>query len=172
MAGRLSTGTTADNTNWHKIVDPIYQDYGSIGGYARNPGVYRCPADKTRNGNKGDLRVRSVSMNQFVGPVGDPASISGKLPAQITFEVYTKTSDFKHLLPVNAFVFVDERADSINDGFLRLDTGGFATAGNYQDLPAIYHGKTSSFSYADGHAETVPTKNVQWQHQGNYTAFY
>ena len=27
-------------------------------------------------------------------------------------------------------------------------------------------------AYADGHVETAPTRKVQWQHKGNYTAFY
>jgi hypothetical protein len=50
-----------------------------------------------------------------------------------------------------AFVFLDEHADSINDGFLRMDMANYTGWG---DLPAGYHGECGSFNFADGHAET------------------
>jgi prepilin-type N-terminal cleavage/methylation domain-containing protein/prepilin-type processing-associated H-X9-DG protein len=152
VAGRLSTGSTTDNTNWDKLVGTTYGTCGSIGGYSRNPGVYHCPGDKTTDPGNGLRRVRSASMNSFIGPLGDPASLSGKLLTQGGWEKYLKLSDFRKLSPVDAFVFLDERGESINDGWLRLDTGGF-TGGNYQDLPAVYHSGASSFSFADGHSE-------------------
>jgi prepilin-type N-terminal cleavage/methylation domain-containing protein/prepilin-type processing-associated H-X9-DG protein len=152
VAGRLSTGSTPDNTNWDKLIGSKYGPCGSIGGYTKNPGIYHCPGDKTSDPGNGLRRVRSASMNSYIGPVGDPASLSGKLLTQGGWEKYLKLSDFRKLSPVNAFVFLDERAESINDGWLRLDTGGF-TGGNYQDLPAIYHSGASSFSFADGHSE-------------------
>ena len=152
VAGRLSTGANTDNTNWDKLVGATYGPHGSIGGYAKSPGVYHCPGDKTTDKGNGLPRVRSATMNSYIGPLGDPASLSGKLLTQGGWEKYLKLSDFRKLSPVDAFVFLDERGESINDGWLRLDTGGF-TSGNYQDLPAIYHSGASSFSFADGHSE-------------------
>src|SRR5208283_608411 len=41
---------------------------GQLGSYVRSVGVYRCPADKSIvPGQRGLLRVRSYSMNVFVG---------------------------------------------------------------------------------------------------------
>jgi prepilin-type processing-associated H-X9-DG protein len=67
------------------------------------------------------------------------------------------------LPPASAIVFVDERADSINDGWFSISTGYYgdgsyqstwsAAAADIDDLPAIYHNNSSSFSFADGHGE-------------------
>jgi prepilin-type processing-associated H-X9-DG protein len=65
-------------------------------------------------------------------------------------ECYLKSTSFSRLKPVEAVVFMDERAESINDGWF----WGPRNKYNVQDLPAIYHGNnSSSFAYADGHAE-------------------
>jgi hypothetical protein len=55
--------------------------------------------------------------------------------------------------PVNLWVFCDEQADSINDGFL-IDNP--ATPGVWGDLPASYHGQANGFSFADCHCEIHP----------------
>ena len=58
--------------------------------------------------------------------------------------------NFLKLKPTDAVVFLDERPESINDGWFRSPIALY----NLTDLPAIYHGNnSSSFSYADGHAE-------------------
>jgi prepilin-type processing-associated H-X9-DG protein len=156
VAGGLSTGSTTDNTNTDLLVGPELQAYGSIGAYAKNPGVYHCPSDQSTDPKYGP-RVRSCSMNSFVGvisiPPGDP---SGNSEKQITsgYETYSQLSDFRHLSPCDGIVFLDERADSINDGFFWISQSANTGDGSYRDLPAIYHNKASSFSFADGHAET------------------
>jgi prepilin-type processing-associated H-X9-DG protein len=50
--------------------------------------------------------------------------------------------------PSDCFIFLDENPLSLNDGF-------FEDSMNNQigDLPAINHGSSTSFSFADGHAE-------------------
>jgi prepilin-type processing-associated H-X9-DG protein len=74
------------------------------------------------------------------------------------YEKYLKTTDFKKLSPVNAFVFLDERASSIDDGWFFVNPTGYnpngaTTSVVVQNLPAVYHNRCSSFSFADGHAE-------------------
>jgi prepilin-type N-terminal cleavage/methylation domain-containing protein len=147
-AGWLSTGATADNTNTDYLVGQQYSDFGSLGKYSKSAGVYHCPADKTPSGYGSD-RVRSCSMNGFVGPTdgGGLASQSKKYIG--SQEYYLKTTSFIKLKPVDAIVFLDERADSINDSWFRSPTA----AGTAVDLPAIFHGRQTSFSYADGHTE-------------------
>ena len=48
------------------------------------------------------------------------------------------------------FVVLDEREDSINDGWFATDPDNL-----YQliDYPASYHGRAAGFSFADGHSE-------------------
>jgi prepilin-type processing-associated H-X9-DG protein len=73
------------------------------------------------------------------------------------FEKYVQISDFVRLSPVEAFVFVDEQPDSINDGWFKVATAGYSPLKpadwKITDLPARYHNHASSFTFADGHAE-------------------
>jgi prepilin-type N-terminal cleavage/methylation domain-containing protein len=146
VAGRLSTGASSDNTNTDKLIGAQYEPFGSIGQYSKNAGIYHCPADKTPSGF-GPLRVRSVSMNGYVGPTA-----AGSLSAEYltgSQEKYLKTTDFIKLKAADAIVFLDERSDSLNDGWYRSPTSSTVV----EDLPAIFHGSSTSFSYADGHSQ-------------------
>ena len=162
VAGRLSMGASnPDNINTEKLTGAKYEPYGSIGAYTKSAGVYRCPADVTTDVATGQLRVRSCSMNGYVGALGDPASISGKLRNQTTYEVYVKVTDFKKLAPSDAIVMWDERRDGINDGWFWVQSDNATLV---RDLPAIYHNNATSFSFADGHAE-----QHKWR-DGNFIA--
>jgi prepilin-type N-terminal cleavage/methylation domain-containing protein/prepilin-type processing-associated H-X9-DG protein len=148
VAGRLSLGANPDNTNILKMVGDQYAPFGSLGPYAKSAGIYKCPSDKSMDGGGGGPRVRSVSMNGYVAPTTGGGISSGYLTG--TREKYLKLSDFVKLKPTDAVVFLDERPESINDGWFRSPTAAY----NLQDLPAIYHGNNSSaFGFADGHAE-------------------
>jgi prepilin-type processing-associated H-X9-DG protein len=59
-----------------------------------------------------------------------------------------KTSDIK--APTILFVFLDERLDSINDGWYASDPD---TKWQVIDFPASYHGLAAGYSFADGHSE-------------------
>ena len=98
----------------------------------------------------GGARVRSVSMNGYVGPTTGGSISGGGGYLTGPREKYLKTTDFLKLKPTDAVVFLDERPESINDGWFRSSIAIYVLT----DLPAIYHGNnSSSFSYADGHAE-------------------
>ncbi len=86
-------------------------------------------------------------MNGFVGMFTLPNGEGEWCP---NYRVYKKESDLGVPPPVNLWVFVDEQADSINDGFLIDDPGNLSGWG---DLPASYHNQACGFSFADGHAE-------------------
>src|SRR2546425_858122 len=92
----------SDSTNTLKLVPG---GYGSIGQYTRSPGIYKCPADKSWIfiGGQRHTRVRSVSMNAFMG---EPEWY------RIAY-CFSKTSDLIDPGPANTFVFVDEHEDSI-----------------------------------------------------------
>jgi len=147
VAGWLSLTATPDNTNILKLVGDQYVPFGSIGGLVKSPGVYHCPADKSAD-NVGQLRVRSVSMNCFVGS-SKLGGISGSV-LNGPNRVFLKSTSIAGISPSDLNVFLDERPDSINDGWFWGPTAIYSIT----DLPAINHGNnSSSFAYADGHAE-------------------
>lgn len=147
VAGWLG-GSAEDNTNTSKLVGSIYAPFGSLGGYTKSPGVYHCPSDNSSDGGGRGPRVRSIAMNGYVGAT-DKGGISGALLTGQN-ECFTQISSFSRLKPAEGVVFLDERKESINDGWF----WGPKAKYNAQDLPAIYHGNSSSsFGFADGHAE-------------------
>jgi len=120
-------------------------------------GIWRCPADNkypctvTSGANAGSYpRVRSFSMlSWFAG--SDTAGVG---PGYI---IYYKTTDVIKPGPSMTFVFVDERADSINDGELYTNMQGYdpnvPSSWVIQDIPSNYHGGACGVAFADGHSE-------------------
>jgi len=125
-----------DNTNNLNLESPL----GQLWPFSRSLGIYKCPSDPSP-------LIRSVSMN--------PRMNGGDWPnAPIAeFTNPNKLSAIVNPAPVNAFVFIDERCDSINDGFFVVEmdfTNDMASLGN---IPANYHNGCGAISFADGHAE-------------------
>jgi prepilin-type N-terminal cleavage/methylation domain-containing protein/prepilin-type processing-associated H-X9-DG protein len=140
---------------WDSPVQPNLQNTnialltsGEVGPYvANNPGAFKCPAD-LYPGAKGP-RVRSYSMNGFVG---DVANIANWINGQAThnWRRFLKTSDVAPMGTSKLWVLLDECPDSINDGFfsVRMQPGA-----KWTDVPASTHNGAGGFSFADGHAE-------------------
>ena len=126
-------------------VPGVGQLTGSMGSYAKNPNVYRCPADHYLV--NGQLRVRSCSMNCYVG--APPTEIKYEtdwiLPQYMAYTKYSQITG--KLSSSDCFVFLDENPVSLNDGYLLL----FPNSIN--DRPAVNHGNSTSFSFADGRAQ-------------------
>jgi len=130
---------------------------GSIGGYAKVAGVYKCPADiKGVDPVSKQPRVRSCSANGYVGAtVYEQKAFPGEINS--AYVVFTKLSQFNsRLASSECFEFLDENPLSLNDGFLRVVPNGTSIG----DLPAVNHGNSSSFTFADGHAELHRWQNV------------
>ncbi len=123
-----------------------YTLQGTIGIYANAADVYHCPADTYIDPTWHKLRVRSCSANAYVDGTG--AGGGG-------FHTFTKFSSFNgQLAASDCFVFLDENPLSLNDGWFLFHAGGTpANPPTVNDTPAVNHGKFSSFSFADGHAE-------------------
>jgi prepilin-type N-terminal cleavage/methylation domain-containing protein/prepilin-type processing-associated H-X9-DG protein len=164
----------ADDTNLYYLQNSLLAPF-----CAQQTLIYKCPSDTwkarftgaggTVNINNGQPvdRVRSVSMNITIEgncwrtiktiPQNESwwyTQVCGYQPAVYAFN---KESDYIHKGPADLFVFLDEQADSINDGNnaawhgqQMLKSSGGTTWG---DLPAGYHNHSGSFSFADGHAE-------------------
>ena len=126
---------------------------GSIGPYAKAAGVYHCPGDHYLDPTWNVPRVRSCSMNMQCGTVaipGDTTYGAGQFNG-VNYKEFIKYSDFGSagLSASDCFVFLDENPLSLNDGWFLYILDGSAI----NDRPAVNHGQSSSFSFADGHAE-------------------
>jgi prepilin-type N-terminal cleavage/methylation domain-containing protein len=150
-----SYGSVADNTNIANLVGPQAQ----LGAYVKNYRCYRCPADQSVGlvpGISGPVpRVRSVSMNSWLGYNSE----AWDGPAGLI--LYKKISQMVNPSPAGIWVVLDEREDSINDGWFAVSMAGTAprdgTADPLKymvvDFPASYHHRSAGFAFADGHSE-------------------
>jgi prepilin-type N-terminal cleavage/methylation domain-containing protein/prepilin-type processing-associated H-X9-DG protein len=132
--------------------------HGSIGGYVKAAGVFKCPADtKGIDPVSNQPRVRSCSANGYIGTtVWEEKSQPGEIMSG--YVVFNKFSQFSaaELSSADCFEFLDENPESINDGFFRVVANGSSVG----DLPAVNHGNTSSFTFADGHAQLHRWENA------------
>ena len=157
------TPNNSDNTNTD------YLKFSLLGPYCqRQAGVYKCPADIhtciINNGPK--PRVRSVSMNGFVGQIQYNVLTGGCNlvdwgGAGAGWRAYEREANLTLPSPAALWVFVDEQPDSINDAFLITDMNGPAIG----DCPADYHNGACGFGFADGHGEIHQWRLLQyWPH--------
>jgi len=128
---------------------------GAFGQYLKNPNVVHCP---------GDLRFKMSAGRLF--PSSDPfaycslSAVTG-LNGQVWAlhptqgEIITKGNQLMH--PSSKFLFVEEN-DPRGENWGTWVMGVSGTAANnwsgttIVDSPAAFHGTSSTFSYADGHA--------------------
>jgi len=145
IRGWLSwTPGNPDNVNERYLTDP---EYALLAPYSKGTaGIYKCPGDNVPC----DLgpRVRSYAMNNMMNGKG-ALSYLNQRPGQ-QYHLYKKLTQITRPAPVDAWVFIEEHADSINDGFFWVDM--FDTS-RWKDIPASYHGNSGALAFADGHAE-------------------
>ena len=136
-----------DNTNIANLLTK-----GLLGQYERNPGVYKCPANRSivTEGASMQPRVRSISMNQAICQKNNQGWTESP-----PWNIFTKTSDIVGPAPVNLWVFIDENPDSINDAAFAVDMdpsySGASAA--FVDGPTLLHNGGCGFGFADGHSE-------------------
>ena len=140
------TANQIGNTNIAYLID---ERYAQIGPYVKAPAVYRCPADKSvaKCGAQMLPRVRSMSMNCWMNYTG-PYDIG-----QDKYLIFRKTTQILNPSPSMAWVLIDEREDSINDGLFQTNLKDRGAQAHIVDYPASYHNGAAGLSFADGHAE-------------------
>jgi prepilin-type N-terminal cleavage/methylation domain-containing protein len=130
-----------ESTNTELLVGDKYAPFGSIGGYVKNAAVYHCPADRSvvRFTGAALPRVRSMSMNNYMGT-----------QEEHDLRFFMKLQELIAPGPSDAWVFMDEQENSINDGLFAV-----AATAHYaiNDYPASYHNGGACLSFADGHME-------------------
>ena len=143
-AGWLDLPSASDNTN------TLFLTRSHLWPYHNSLGIWRCPADQSIDGRTKQPRVRSMSMNNWMNPSG------GQWNSQTSWKLIRKVSDMTDPGPSKNWILIDEREDSINDGFFVVDMLGYPDKpGSIMlvDFPASYHNGAGGLNYADGHSE-------------------
>ena len=145
-----------DNTNTVFLMNSL------LWPYQKALGVWRCPADKALStiGSQRYPHVRTMSMNNWVGDY-DPRTGADGFIAQLQqwgpgFKIVRRITDMADPAPAKTYVLLDERDDSINDGYFAVRMDGFPDRPSQQnivDYPSSYHNGAGGFWFADGHAE-------------------
>ena len=159
VVGMLDASNPSAPDNWNLDLtirkSPLWPYCG------QSAGIWHCPADTSYGiDNMGQRvpRVRSVSMNNWVGGNGNTPENGYKgywglnSPKSIVFH---KLTQMAHPGPSMTFVLLDERQDSINDGYFVTEMDGYPNPATTKivDYPASYHNRAAGFSFADGHSE-------------------
>jgi prepilin-type N-terminal cleavage/methylation domain-containing protein len=120
----------------------LYIRNGKLFPYNTSVKIYRCPADRSaiKTGGVALPRVRSVSLGGQMG---------GDIPLITGFPTNKKETDIRRPAPSKAMVFIDERDDSIDDGYFAIQTN----PRSWQNVPAAWHSRGEVLSFADAHAE-------------------
>ncbi len=141
-AGWLEFNGTTDNTN------VLYLKRSHIYPALTSLDVWHCPADSStsRHGGVTYRRVRSMSMNNWMNSASPWNGAS-------QYKILRKMADFTRPPPAKTWVLIDERHESINDGYFVV-TMNQRDAGCYLvDYPGSYHNRSGGLNFADGHSE-------------------
>ena len=135
----LPTGTSAEE-RLKRYIEEGYRQ-GALFPYAANPGILHCPGDR-----RASLRVGNGYTYCSVSPIG---TLNGETP------VFYKTPQITR--PSEKFLWVEEndpRGENLGSWIMNqvgTPANGFAGS-SWIDSPAAFHGSSSSFNWADGHA--------------------
>lgn len=146
VSGWLDFSSSSDNTNTIYLSD---HRYSQLAAYLKSVTVFRCPSDQSNAQIGGHTyhRVRSVSMNCWMNYVGS-SSIG-----QDEYQVFRKFNQIVDPAPSKAWVFIDEREDSINDGLFQTNLKNRGGLARIVDYPASYHNRAAGIAFADGHGD-------------------
>lgn len=147
VGGIVDWSSSPQNTNTVFLTDP---GDALMGAYNSSAAVFKCPSDYYRNAANPGRRIRSVSMNSGLTGV---LTVEGGGVQHHNYFSAKKLSDLARPGPAMVYVFLDEHADSINDGQFTFNPGYAQGLEQWRDLPASYHDGACGMSFADGHAE-------------------
>ena len=153
------TGNVSLNPDFTNVI-PIMN--GTLYSYAKNVGIYVCPtakAIKPAGAATAATAVRHYSIGGRMG--GDDATEAVVLPG---YPVYAKVTAVRNPGPSEALVFVEESANTIDDGYFAVNN--FA---QWQNSPSIRHALSSMFSFADGHVEPHRWRTITTEQGFNVT---
>lgn len=151
-------------TNLDLLLNPNIAQFAN---YIKNPGVYRCPTDRSKVEIAGQQydKLRSYAMNSYISwgyPTGP-----GKNNNDSNYISFYKMSDFAPANPTLIFTIADTAPGFVcHSGFVVVVESSY-----YYHMPAAHHDEGGTLSFADGHAEyhkwrepqTIKeAKTIQW----------
>jgi prepilin-type N-terminal cleavage/methylation domain-containing protein len=122
---------------------------------------YKCPEDHylspLQRASGWKERLRSISMNFFVGPqsVGNRQNGTGK-GFSLFWKTYDRLTQMKLRSPAQIWVTIDEHPDFVDDGlfsFLGPGAGDNTMLGFGSDTPSSLHNGGATLQFADDHVE-------------------
>ena len=120
---------------------------GRLFPYNTSTEIYKCPSDLVglKVNGRNLIRARSYSINGQMG--GDPGItfVNPGAPPKAKMDQINQPS------PSGAMVFVDENADSIDDGYFAVQAA--PPRWTWQNTAASRHGNGGVLSFADGHSD-------------------
>jgi prepilin-type processing-associated H-X9-DG protein len=140
-------GREGSNLNDERAAEGMVSERVSlIAPYVKEKAVFRCPGDKKplRINNRSVMRPRSYGMNAYVGWNTSPWS---GMPDGKRYQIFRKTIDSRNSARI--FMFGEIHPESL----CRPMFGINMDSQNIYHFPGNYHGRTSQFSYLDGHVE-------------------
>jgi prepilin-type N-terminal cleavage/methylation domain-containing protein/prepilin-type processing-associated H-X9-DG protein len=130
-----------DSTN------PVCNTSGTFWPYNHSLPLYHCPSDLSLSLKGGVPRVRSYSMNSWVGSKQQVVADFGA--KAMDYKIYMKDGDVRS--PVETWYLIDEHEKTINDGLFLVWMPNLPTIA--PDLPATRHNRGYGLSFCDGHSE-------------------
>lgn len=144
VAGWLDMNNNTDNTNIYYLQSSLLYPYSP------NVAAWKCPGNKSTSTHGGIRypRVRSLAMNCWLQ--------YGRLSGSPGYKVFKKLSDLTVPGLSRTWVLLDEREDSIDDGFFAVNMTGYPDQPRtiiWVNYPASHHGQAGGLTFADGHSE-------------------
>ncbi|MDH7501278.1 MAG: prepilin-type N-terminal cleavage/methylation domain-containing protein [Verrucomicrobiota bacterium] len=125
---------------------------GKLYPYNSSTEIYRCPTDTRLPSDlrnvpalKGNRRVRSYSMCGRMGGSDNESWVLGP-----EYKMRRKLSEIQNPGPSQAFVFIEESYETIDDGYFAVKAPGVLI---WQNSPTVRHARAGELSFADGHSE-------------------
>jgi prepilin-type N-terminal cleavage/methylation domain-containing protein/prepilin-type processing-associated H-X9-DG protein len=110
--------------------------------YQPSLGIYRCPADPAKASDGITPRVRSYSLDAWLGQAVTPG-----------WERWDKNKGSELTRTASIFGFGCENDRSIEDGLFNVCPPGIPGSLAWVNLPSSRHSKGGVFSFVDGHVE-------------------
>ena len=139
-------------TNWY--IQEGYKE-GLLYRYAPNAKILRCPGDKRKNDpGQSHYYYNSYSGVEGLNGGGGPTAGIGNNLISHNATPILKVSGLKHTS--ERFLWVEENDNRGDEqGSWWFDPGTpYGSGSSWIDCPAVYHVISSTFSFADGHAES------------------
>ncbi len=142
-------GIQGNVTTTQGATNVLMLEKGLLWQYNPALGIYQCPTANKGPAAAPKVRlVRNYSMEGRMGGANDPSdNTTGILGTK--YPEYSKLDQVLSPPPSEAFNFVDESLETVDDGYFAIQN----VSNEWQNSPTARHGNSGTFAFADGHSE-------------------